>query len=138
MHGNEHEHRTIEATEDWMKRPDDARVAMKKKKAKKTEEAGLRRVDFSTGTPRAQRLNGSGALGRPAMRTVALDLGVRRTDLCEVNEAGVLERAVIRSVKDLERRLGSGTPSARVVFEACREGWEIGRASCRERVYLCV
>jgi transposase len=57
------------------------------------------------------------------MRTVALDLGVRRTDLCEVNEAGVLERAVIRSAKDLERHLGGGTPSARVVFEACREGW---------------
>lgn len=59
------------------------------------------------------------------MRTVALDLGARRTDLCEVDDQGVSQRAGLRSLRDWERCLGPATPPAQVAFEACREAWHV-------------
>lgn len=92
---------------------------------RKTEVAGLRRVDFSGGAPRARRRKERGAQGRPAMRTVALDLGARRVDFCEISEGGVVERGVVRGLSQLHSRLGPSTAPARVAFEACREGWHV-------------
>lgn len=59
------------------------------------------------------------------MRTVALDLGARRVDFCEIRDGGVIERGVLRGLSQLERRLGATTGPARVAFEACREGWHV-------------
>jgi transposase len=59
------------------------------------------------------------------MRTVALDLGSRRTDFCEIEETGAIRRTAVRSVKGLEPLLGPDTAEAQVAFEACREGWYI-------------
>jgi transposase len=59
------------------------------------------------------------------MRTVALDLGARRVDYCEIAEGGVVERGVLKGLSGLEGHLGPGTPPARVAFEACREGWYV-------------
>lgn len=95
------------------------------KKMKKVEEADLRRVAFADGTPRAQRRNRSGSEGRPAMRTVALDLGGRRIDFCEVKDGVVIERGSVRSLRELSRILGPNTPPAQVAFEACREAWHV-------------
>src|SRR5574341_1738060 len=92
---------------------------------RKTEVAGFRREDCIRGTPRARRRNGRGAQGRLAMRTVALDLGARRVDFCEITEGGVIERAVLGGLSQLQTRLGPASPPARVAFEACREGWHV-------------
>lgn len=59
------------------------------------------------------------------MRTVALDLGARRVDFCEVADGGVIERGVVAGLAQLHKRLGPETPPARVAFEACREGWHV-------------
>lgn len=59
------------------------------------------------------------------MRTVALDLGGRITDFCEVAEGGVIRRGVIKSTGQLRQLLGP--QAARVAFEACREGWHTAR-----------
>lgn len=59
------------------------------------------------------------------MRTVALDLGARRVDYCEITDGGVIERAVLRGFSQVETRLGPATRPARVAFEACREGWHV-------------
>jgi transposase len=60
------------------------------------------------------------------MRTVALDLGVRRIDFCEVSKGTVTTRGSVRSVRELGRGvLGPNTPPAQVAFEACREGWHV-------------
>jgi transposase len=61
------------------------------------------------------------------MRTVALDLGARRVDFCEIAQGGVIERGVVRGLSELERRLGPTTAPARVAFEACREGWHVAQ-----------
>jgi len=68
----------------------------------------------------------SGVEGRTTMRSVALDLG-RKISFCEVANGEVQSRATARSIDELERQLGRGTPPARVAFEACREGWFIDR-----------
>lgn len=68
----------------------------------------------------------SGAEGRTTMRSVALDLG-RKISFCEVANGEVRSRATARSIDELERQLGPGSTSARVAFEACREGWYIHR-----------
>jgi transposase len=59
------------------------------------------------------------------MRTVALDLGARRVDFCEITDGGVIERGVVRGLSQLHSRLGPTTAPARVAFEACREGWYV-------------
>lgn len=59
------------------------------------------------------------------MRTVALDLGARRVDYCEIGDGGVIERSVLAGIGQLHKRLGPETAPARVAFEACREGWHV-------------
>jgi hypothetical protein len=59
------------------------------------------------------------------MRTVALDLGGRRTDFCEVEETGAIRRAAVGSVRGSEKLLGPATAPAQVAFEACREAWYV-------------
>jgi transposase len=60
------------------------------------------------------------------MRSVALDLG-RKISFCEVANGEVKSRGTARSIDELERQLGPGSLTARVAFEACREGWYIHR-----------
>ena len=59
------------------------------------------------------------------MRTIALDLGVRKIVLCEVRDGEVLHRKTARSLHELDDFLGADTPPARVAFEACREAWHV-------------
>lgn len=61
------------------------------------------------------------------MRTVALDLGRQGSDYCEVRDGRVVRRAVVKSERQLHELLGPQTGSARVAFEACREGWHMAR-----------
>ncbi|HEX2567973.1 MAG TPA: transposase [Polyangia bacterium] len=62
---------------------------------------------------------------RSAMRSVALDVGVRQIALCEVKDGQVIERATVRSVSALEKYLGPNTLKAHVAIEACREAWAL-------------
>lgn len=59
------------------------------------------------------------------MRTVALDLGARKTTICEVKDEKVIQRGSVRELCDLSRWIGPNTPGATVAFEACREGWHV-------------
>ena len=59
------------------------------------------------------------------MRTVALDLGVKKITFCEVCDGAVIARATVKRFHDLDDRLGADTPAAVVAFEACREAWWI-------------
>ncbi len=59
------------------------------------------------------------------MRSVGLDLGARHIAYCEVVGGVVVARTTAHRLGELEARLGSGTPPARVAFEACREGWHV-------------
>jgi hypothetical protein len=56
------------------------------------------------------------------MRSVGLDLGVRHIAYCEVHDGKVVERAGVACLDELRSRIGSGTPPARIGFEASREG----------------
>jgi transposase len=58
------------------------------------------------------------------MRTVALDLGSKIT-FCELKEGEVVKRATVVGLSGLSELLGPNTPAAKVVFEACREGWAV-------------
>lgn len=57
------------------------------------------------------------------MRTVALDLGVKKIAYCEIADGAVLRRATVSAVSTLEPLLGPQAPAARVAIEACREAW---------------
>jgi transposase len=46
-------------------------------------------------------------------------------DFCEITDGGVIERAVLAGLSQLQRRLGPHSAPARVAFEACREGWHV-------------
>jgi len=59
------------------------------------------------------------------MRKVALDLGVRKTSYCEVQDGQVILRETVSSVSSLESLLGPEQPSAQVAIEACREAWHV-------------
>jgi transposase len=59
------------------------------------------------------------------MRSVGLDLGVRKISYCEVSGGQVVDRTTVRTIEDLVRELGPNTPPARVAFEACREAWHV-------------
>jgi transposase len=59
------------------------------------------------------------------MRTVALDLGVRKIVLCEVHNGEVVHRKTARSLSELDDFLGAKTLRARVAFESCREAWHV-------------
>ncbi len=58
------------------------------------------------------------------MRIVGIDLGVDHIHVCEIVE-GVVQRASLRRLSELERILGPGSEPAQVGFEACREGWHV-------------
>ncbi len=60
-----------------------------------------------------------------AMRSVALDLGVRETSFCEVSQGVVVARRTVRDLDRLSDTLGLGTKRARVAIEACREAWSV-------------
>jgi transposase len=59
------------------------------------------------------------------MRSIGLDLGVRKISFCEVNAGKVISRATVHKLEDLMSLIGPNTPQARVVFEASREAWTI-------------
>lgn len=61
------------------------------------------------------------------MRTVALDLGGRKTDYCEVRGEEVVARGVVKGLSRLRELIGPNSPPARVAFEACREGWHVAQ-----------
>jgi len=73
----------------------------------------------------AQDARRLGAQGRLVMRIVGLDLGVRHIAYCEVKDGKVIDRCSVRSLSQLESRLGPNCPPAQVAFEACREGWHV-------------
>lgn len=64
-----------------------------------------------------------GAKGRSVMRSVALDLGVKKIAYCEVSAGEVIDRRMVSSLSSLEPTLGPGAKPARVAIEACREAW---------------
>ena len=57
------------------------------------------------------------------MRSVALDLGVKKIAYCEVSKGEVIARRTTSSLFSLEQLLGPTAPPARVAIEACREAW---------------
>lgn len=59
------------------------------------------------------------------MRVLALDLGLKTTDWCEVAHGQVVGRGRVNSILELESVLGPERPPARVGFEACREAWHV-------------
>ena len=59
------------------------------------------------------------------MRIVALDLGLRTTDWCEVRDGVVVARGRVGRTEELVEVLGPDEPPARVGFEACREAWSV-------------
>jgi transposase len=59
------------------------------------------------------------------MRTVALDLGSRKTAFCEVAEGLVSQRGTASTVESLRSLLGPEMPPAKVAIEACREAWHV-------------
>jgi transposase len=67
------------------------------------------------------------AQGRSTVRTVALDLGAKKTAYCEVKDGNVVHRQTAKHLRYLKDVLGPNTPKARVAFEACREGWYVAR-----------
>jgi len=59
------------------------------------------------------------------MRIIGLDLGGKKTCFCEVRDGKVVGRVTVRSIEQLVDVLGPNTPKARVLYEACREGWYV-------------
>jgi len=59
------------------------------------------------------------------MRTVALDLGSRRTAFCEVAGGRVLQRGSVSTLESLRTVLGPQMASSKVAIEACREAWHV-------------
>jgi transposase len=59
------------------------------------------------------------------MRSVALDLGVKKVCLSEARDGKVVHRATVRSLEELLPLLGPETMPARVAIEACREAWTV-------------
>ena len=59
------------------------------------------------------------------MRKIALDLGVRKTSYCEVQNGQVIQRATVASVETLWSLLGPERLPAVVAIEACREAWHV-------------
>lgn len=60
-----------------------------------------------------------------AMRSVALDLAVKKISFCEVEAGAVLARKTVSSLSSLKEVLGPGCVPARVAIEACREAWHV-------------
>lgn len=58
------------------------------------------------------------------MRIVGIDLGANHIQFCEIVD-GQARGITVRQVEELRRVLGPGSQSAKVAFEACREGWHV-------------
>jgi transposase len=76
-------------------------------------------------TPTRSKTQSSGAKEETAMRSVALDLGVKETSFCEVSCGLVVARRTARELGHLEDLLGPGSKRAVVAIEACREAWYV-------------
>src|SRR5215468_5070936 len=83
-----------------------------------------RLLSLATGL-RARRRKSKRPQERSAMRSVALDLGVKKICLSEARDGKVVHRATVRSVKELLPLLGPDTSPARIAIEACREAWAV-------------
>jgi transposase len=59
------------------------------------------------------------------VRSVALDLGVKKIVYCEVKDREVIKRATVREFAGLLPLLGPNTAAATVAVEACREAWHV-------------
>ena len=59
------------------------------------------------------------------MRSIGLDLGLRKIAMCEVRDGEVIRRATVATVSDLAPYLGPGTGEACVAIEACRMAWAV-------------
>jgi transposase len=59
------------------------------------------------------------------MRSVALDLGTKKSTYCEVAKGQVVQRTTVSQVSSLDGLLGPDQPAARVAIEACREAWYV-------------
>jgi len=59
------------------------------------------------------------------MRSVALDLAVKKISFCEVESGNVLVRRTVSTLSSLKGLLGPECLPARVAIEACREAWHV-------------
>ena len=59
------------------------------------------------------------------MRSVALDLAVKKISFCEIGAGEVLARLTLSSFSTLKDLLGPECVPARVAIEACREAWHV-------------
>lgn len=59
------------------------------------------------------------------MRSVALDLAVRKISYCEIESGQVLVRRTVTALSSLKDLLGLDCSPARVAIEACREAWHV-------------
>lgn len=59
------------------------------------------------------------------MRSVGLDLGVRKICFCEVRDGKVVDRRTVKSLRELDDVLGPKAAKANVALEACREAWHV-------------
>jgi transposase len=76
-------------------------------------------------SPTRSTTHSKGAEEETAMRSVALDLGVKETSFCEISQGLVIARRTVQELKGLEDLLGPGTRRARIAIEACREAWHV-------------
>jgi transposase len=60
-----------------------------------------------------------------AMRSVALDLALRKISYCEIEAGQVLVRRTVTALDSLKDLLGPGCSPAKVAIEACREAWHV-------------
>lgn len=59
------------------------------------------------------------------MRSVALDLAVKKISYCEVQSGKVVVRRTVTSLESLKNLLGPTCEPAQVAIEACREAWHV-------------
>jgi transposase len=89
------------------------------------EVADLKPSAFAGGGPTRSKAQSKGPQERSAMRSVALDLGVKKICLSEASGESIVHRATVRSIEELLPLLGPETAPARVAIEACREAWTV-------------
>jgi transposase len=89
------------------------------------EVADLKPSAIAGGGPARSKAQSKGPQERSAMRSVALDLGVKKICLSEARDGKVVHRATVRSLEELLPLLGPDTRPARVAIEACREAWAV-------------
>lgn len=59
------------------------------------------------------------------MRSVALDLAVKKISYCEVESGKVVLRRTVTALESLKSLLGPDCAPAQVAIEACREAWHV-------------